>query len=64
MKRAKRSKLKYMVFTKEAQSTTNYKEYIEGVKDKKLDEIEVIGIGVLVEDNLVDRFAGDLPLLR
>ena len=64
LKRSKRNKLKYMVFTKEGQSTTNYKEYIDRVKGKKINEIEIIGIGVLGEDGLVDKFAGDLPLLR
>ncbi len=64
LKRAKRNKLKYMVFTKEGQSTTSYQEYVDRVKGKKLDEVEVIGIGVLGEDEVVNRFAGDLPLLR
>ena len=64
LKRAKRSKLKYMIFTKEGQSTTSYAEYIERVNGKKLDEIEIVGIGVLGEDAIVNKFAGDLPLLR
>ena len=62
--RAKKNNLKYMVFTREGQSTTSYEEYIERVKGKKLDEIEVVGIGVLGENKSVDKFAGDLPLLR
>ena len=64
LKRAKRNKMKYMVFTKEGQSTTNYQEYVERAKGKKLDDLEVIGIGVLGDDDLVNKFAGDLPLLR
>ena len=64
LKRAKRNKLKYMVFTKEGQSTISYQEYIDRVKGKKLSEIEIIGMGVLGEDNLVTKFCGDLPLLR
>ncbi|MBI2075620.1 MAG: hypothetical protein HYT72_00030 [Candidatus Aenigmarchaeota archaeon] len=51
LKSAKRNKLKYMVFTREGQSTTSYWEYIERVREKKLNEV-------------VNRFAGDLPLLR
>lgn len=62
--RAKKNGLKYMVFTREGQSTTSYEEYIERVKGKRLDEIEIVGIGVLGENRLVDKFAGDLPLLR
>ena len=64
LKRAKRKKLKYMVFTNEAQSTTSYEEYVNRVKDKGFEEIEVIGIGVLGEDDSVNKFRGDLPLYR
>lgn len=64
LKRAKRNKLKYMIFTREGQSTTSYQEYVERVKGKKLNEVEVIGIGVLGEDEVVNKFAGDLPLMR
>ena len=53
-----------MIFTKEGQSTTSYKEYIERVKGKPIEDVEVVGIGVLGEDNMVQRFCGDLPLLR
>ncbi len=64
LKRAKNNKLKYMVFTKEAQSTTNYDEYALRVKGKTLKEIQIIGIGVLGEDHLINSFSGDLALLR
>lgn len=64
LKRTKKNKLKYMIFTKEAQSTTNYEEYIQKVNDKKLEEIEVIGLGVLGEDEPIGKFSGDLPLLK
>jgi len=64
LKRAKKNKLKYMVFTKEGQSTTSYEDYVARVKDKPLEDVEVVGIGVLGEDNLVKKFCGDLPLLR
>ena len=64
LKRAKRNKLKYMVFTKEAQSTTSYEEYTERVKGKKLEEVEVFGLGVLGDDESINRFSGDLALLR
>ena len=64
LKRAKRNKLKYVVFTKEAQSTTSYEEYANRVKDRQLNELVPIGIGVLGEDAAIARFCGDLPLLR
>ena len=64
LKRAKKNKLKYMVFTQEGQSTTSYDEYIERVKGKPLEEVTIVGIGVLGEDSIVQKFCGDLPLLR
>ena len=62
--RAKRNKLKYMVFTKEGQSTTNYDSYVERVTGKPIDSVEVIGIGVLGDEQQVTRFSGDLGLLK
>ncbi len=62
--RANKHQLKYMLFTNEGQSTTSYEQYIERVKGKKVDELEIIGIGVLGEDDKVNRFCGDLALLR
>lgn len=62
--RAKRNKLKYMIFTDEGQSTINYDEYVNRVKGKPIEEVKVIAIGVLGEDNLIQKFCGDLPLLR
>ena len=64
LKRAKRNKLKYMVFTKEGQSTTSYEEYVKRVTGKKLEEVEVVGFGVFGQDELVTNFSGDLALLR
>lgn len=64
LKRAKRNKLKYVVFTREAQSTTSYEDYAKRVEGKMLGDLDVIGIGVLGEDDLIGRFAGDLSLMR
>ena len=64
LERAKKNKLKYMLFTKEAQSTTSYEEYRERVTNKSLNEVEVVGIGVIGEQKLITKFAGDLALLR
>jgi hypothetical protein len=62
--RAKRNKLKYMIFTDEGQSTINYDEYVNRVKGKPIEEVKVIAIGVLGEDSIIQKFCGDLPLLR
>jgi len=64
LNRAKKNKLKYMIFTREGQSTTSYEEYVERVKGKPIEEVEVVGIGVLGEDSIVQKFCGDLPLLK
>ena len=62
--RAKRNKLKYMMFTKEGQSTTSYDSYVERVTGKSIDVVEVIGMGVLGDEQQVTRFSGDLGLLK
>lgn len=62
--RAKRNKLKYMVFTKEGQSTTSYDSYVERVTGKPIDAVEVIGMGVFGDEQQVTRFSGDLGLLK
>lgn len=62
--RTKKNKLKYMLFTKEGQSTTNYEEYIARVQGKALENIEVVGFGVIGDEKAVGSFAGDLALLR
>jgi hypothetical protein len=64
LSRAQKNKLKHMVFTREGQSTTSYDEYVKRVEGKPLEDVDVIGIGVLGEDQLVTKFSGDLPLLR
>ncbi len=64
LERAKVNNLKTMVFTYEAQSTNSYEEYMRRVKDKKLADLKIVGIGVIGEDEPVTKFAGDLPLLR
>jgi hypothetical protein len=62
--RAKKNDLKYMVFTKEGQSTTSYEEYMNRVRGKPLQEVTTLAIGVLGDDAIVKRFCGDLALLR
>jgi hypothetical protein len=64
LNRAKGLNLKYMLFTKEGQSTVNYEEYIERVRGKKPEELTVIGLGVIGEDAAVKDFSKGLSLLR
>ena len=62
--RAKALNLKYMLFTKEGQSTVSYEEYIQRVQGKKPEELTVIGLGVIGEDAAVKEFSKGLTLLR
>lgn len=56
--------LTYMAFTKEGQSTTNYEEYIIRVKGKSLDEVTLVGLGVVGLPDKVNSLTGNLPMLR
>lgn len=64
LERAKANNLKTMIFTREAQSTNSYDEYIKRVEGKKISELTITGIGVIGDDAAVTKFAGDFPLLR
>ncbi len=64
LERAKANNLKTMIFTREAQSTNSYEEYVTRVEGKNIEDLTITGIGVIGEDKAVTNFAGDLPLLR
>lgn len=53
-----------MIFTHEGQSTADYDEYIARVDGKPLEELTIVGIGVIGDDKEVTKVAGDIPLLR
>lgn len=61
---AQKSGLKCMVFTKEAQTTTNYEEYMQRVKDKSMNEVTIVGLGVVGPEDKVNSLTGNLPMLR
>lgn len=61
---AQKKELKFIAFTKEAQTTTNYKEYEKRVKDKSLNDVSVVGLGILGEEKTVNAISGNLPMLR
>lgn len=56
--------LKTMIFTREAQSTTNYEEYTERVKNKNMNEVTIVGLGVVGLEDKVSSLTGSLPMLR
>lgn len=56
--------LVYMALTREGQSTTNYEEYILRVKGKGLDEVTLVGLGVVGTPEKVNSLTGNLPMLR
>lgn len=63
-KQAQTMPLKYMAFTKEAQSTTNYDDYINAVAGIPLESVTLLGLGVVGEDAVVNSLIGNLPMLR
>lgn len=64
MRRIEDNKATHMVFTHEAQSTAHYDEYVRRTAGNKLEDLTILGIGIIGEDSVVTKIAGDLPLLR
>lgn len=64
LKQAQTNNLKYMAFTKEAQSTTDYSSYEDRVSGLSADEVSIIGIGVVGPTKTINSLAGNLPMLR
>lgn len=62
--KAQKLGLKYMAFTHEAQSTTNYEEYTQRVVGKDINNVILVGIGVVGEEKIVNSLVGSLPMLR
>ncbi len=56
--------LTYMAFTEEGQSTTNYEEYEQRVIGKSINDVTLVGLGVVGEDKLINSLCGNLPMLR
>ena len=56
--------LKYMAFTKEAQSTTDYDKYEKAVVNLPLETVTLLGLGVVGPEKLVNSLVGSLPMLR
>jgi hypothetical protein len=56
--------LKYMAFTKEAQSTTDYDIYEKRVSGVPIESVSIIGIGVVGATKTVNSLVGSLPMLR
>ncbi|MCL4338317.1 DUF2000 domain-containing protein [Patescibacteria group bacterium] len=63
-RQAQNLNLKYMAFTKEAQSTTNYGTYIKSVSGFPLESVTLLGLGVVGPDEIVNSLVGNLPMLR
>ena len=64
LRRIDSTSLKVMIFTQEGQSTAKYEEYINRVTGKNLEDLSIVGIGMIGDDADVTKVAGDLPLLR
>ena len=64
IRRIKDNEVQYMLFTREAQSTADYEEYVRRVDGKSVADLTITGIGIIGDDSAVTKIAGDLPLLR
>lgn len=64
LRRISGTELRCMIFTKEAQSTADYNEYMQRVTGKNLSDLQIVGIGIIGEDAQVTKVSGDMPLLR
>lgn len=62
--KAQELNLKYMAFTHEAQSTTNYEEYTNRVLGKDINSVALVGLGVVGEEKVVNSLVGSLAMLR
>lgn len=56
--------LKYMAFTRQAQSTTDYSLYEKSVIGLPLESVTLVGLGVVGTEKLVNSLVGNLPMLR
>ncbi len=63
-RQAQSMNLKYMAFTQEAQSTTDYDAYIKSVSGLPLESVSLLGLGVVGPDDAVNSLVGNLPMLR
>ncbi len=63
-RQAQSLELKYMAFTHEAQTTTNYEEYTKRVKDARLNEVSLVGLGIVGPQEKINSLTGNLPMLR
>lgn len=64
LRQTQKLNLRYMAFTREAQSTTNYEEYTKRVSGKSLAEVTLVGLGVVGPVETVNSLTGNLPMLR
>lgn len=56
--------VKYMAFTREGQSTTNYAEYKNRVIGKKIEDVTLVGLGIVGPEDQINSLTGSLPMLR
>ncbi|MBI2029236.1 DUF2000 domain-containing protein [Candidatus Gottesmanbacteria bacterium] len=63
-RRAQKMSLKYMAFTKEAQTTTSYSEYRKRVEGKSIDAVTLMGLGFVGPEEQINSLTGNLPMLR
>src|SRR3989338_2999467 len=63
-RRAQETNLKYMAFTKEGQSTTDYDQYEKRVSGLPLESVTLVGLGVVGDEKAINSLIGSLPMFR
>lgn len=63
-KQAQSINLKYMAFTKEAQSTIDYNTYENAVSGLPVESVHLLGLGLVGSAKLVNSLIGNLPMLH
>ncbi len=63
-RQAQQMGLKYMAFTREAQTTTNYDEYKQRVYGVNINSVTLVGLGVVGSEQKINSLTGNLPMLR
>lgn len=63
-KEVQKANIKHIIFTREAQQTTDYTTYTESVVNKSLEEVNIVGIGVVGPEKTINSLTGNLPMLR
>lgn len=64
LKRCIKRGIDYVLYNKRAVNERSYLGYMKAVKQMPLEDREILGIGVIGDQEIVRKIIGDLPLLK